>query len=267
VKGDLGTALRLGYAKQGKVRFISHRDVARAFERAFRVGQWPLAFTEGFSPHPKVSFGLALSTGYEGDTEYLDVELAVDDPDEGELGDLLAVLEPSLPAGLAVWGAAVLAPRTTSLQEAVTAVEYLVDVELESDGTLGDGDGPLGDGGSVEPGARRLDRACEQVLAAETLVGVRRRKGREVEDDLRPAILELEAVSDRTLRLVTATQPRGARPREILAVLGDGLTESRVRRTHQWIERDGSRCEPLDELGARRVHVLAARTVVGARAS
>jgi radical SAM-linked protein len=247
VRGDLGTALRLGYAKQGKVRFISHRDVARAFERAFRVGQWPLAFTEGFNPHPKVSFGLALSTGYEGDTEYLDVELTLDDPDEGELGELLAALEPSLPAGLAVWGAAVLAPRTTSLQEAVRAVEYRVDVE--------------------GVGAVPLHAACEQVLAAETLVGLRRRKGREVEDDLRPAILELEATGDRSLRLVTATQPRGARPREILALLGDGLTESRVRRTHQWIERDGSRCEPLDELGARRVHVLAARTVVGARAS
>jgi hypothetical protein len=112
-----------------------------------------------------------------------------------------------------------------------------------------------------------LTSACEQVLAADSLVGVRRRKGREVEDDLRPAILELEASGERTLRLVTATQPRGARPREVLAVFGAGLTEARVRRTHQWIERDGSRCEPLDELGARCVPALAARPVVGARAS
>jgi radical SAM-linked protein len=247
VRGALGTAVRLGYAKQGKVRFISHRDVARAFERAFRVAVWPLAFTEGFSPHPKVSFGLALSTGYEGDTEYLDVELAVDAPSDDELSAWLDELAPSLPAGLTVWGAAVLAPRTASLQEAVTAVEYLVEVEGVGTGSLAD--------------------ACEQVWAAGSLIGVRRRKGREVEDDLRPAILELEAVGDRSLRLVTATQPRGARPREILAVLGDGLSEARVRRTHQWIERDGSRCEPLDELGARRIPALAARSIVGARAS
>jgi radical SAM-linked protein len=256
VRGALGTAVRLGYGKQGKVRFISHRDVARAFERAFRVATWPLAFTEGFSPHPKVSFGLALSTGYESDGEYLDVELAVDDITDDRLADLLADLEPSLPDGMAVWGAAVLAPRTASLQEAVAAVEYLVDVEGDPDAD--DADGPA-------PG--RLATACAQVLAADTLLGVRRRKGREVEDDLRPAILELEAVDDRAVRLVTATRPRGARPREILAVLGDGLTEGRVRRTHQWIERDGSRCEPLDELGARRVPALAARAAVGARAS
>jgi radical SAM-linked protein len=247
VRGALGTAVRIGYAKRGKVRFISHRDVARAFERAFRVAQWPLAFTEGFSPHPKVSFGLALSTGYESDTEYLDVELDVEEPSDQDLTDLLAALDPSLPTGLAVWGAAVLPPRAMSLQEAVRAVEYLVDVDGIADDLLAP--------------------ACERVLAATTLVGRRRRKGQEVDDDLRPAILELEAAGDDVLRLVTATQPRGARPREILAVLGDGLSENRVLRTHQWIERDGSRCEPLDELGARRVPALAARPVVGARAS
>jgi radical SAM-linked protein len=251
VRGALGTAVRLGYAKQGKVRFISHRDVARAFERAFRVALWPLAFTEGFSPHPKVSFGLALSTGYESDTEYLDVELAIDDPGDDALAALVAELTPTLPIGLAVWGAATLAPRTTSLQEAVTAVAYEVEVE--------------GDLARVAPDG--LGAACAQVLAAETLVGVRRRKGREVEDDLRPAIIELDAVGERTLRLVTATQPRGARPREVLGVIDAGLSEARVRRTHQWIERDGSRCEPLDELGARRIADLAARSIVGARAS
>ncbi len=255
MKGALGTAVRLGYTKQGKVRFISHRDVARAFERAFRVATWPLAFTEGFSPHPKVSFGLALSTGYESDGEYLDVELAVDDPGDDRLAALLADLGPSLPDGMAVWGAAVLAPRTASLQESVTAVAYEVHIEVAGGGDLA----------HVAPDG--LGAACEQLLAAESLIGTRRRKGRDVEDDLRPAILELDAVGERTLRLVTATQPRGARPREILAVLGEGLSEARVRRTHQWIERDGSRCEPLDELGARRIPAFAARAVVGARAS
>ena len=60
MKGTAGHPLRLRFTKRGKVRFISHRDVARAFDRAFRITQLPLAFTEGFSPRPKVSFGLAL---------------------------------------------------------------------------------------------------------------------------------------------------------------------------------------------------------------
>jgi hypothetical protein len=252
--------LRLAYAKRGKVRFISHRDVARVFERAFRVGRWPLAFTEGFSPHPKVSFGLALSTGYESDAEYLDVDLRLGAEDaanpadqssgassDERLGALADGLGASLPEGLAVWGAAVLAPRTASLQEAVAAVEYLVEV----DGLAGE----------------EVAAACARVLASPTLVGRRRRKGREVDDDLRPAILELEVVGDDGLRLVTATRPRGARPREILAALSDEVSERRVLRTRQWIERDGSREEPLDEFGARRIPVLAGRSIVGARAS
>ena len=76
MRGGAAFPVRLQYTKRGKVRWISHRDVARAFERAFRIAQLPLAFTEGFSPRPKVSFGLALSTGYESDAEYLDVEFA-----------------------------------------------------------------------------------------------------------------------------------------------------------------------------------------------
>ena len=67
MKGTDGIPVRLQYTKHGKIRWISHRDVARALERAFRVAELPLAFSEGFSPQPKVSFGLALSTGHESD--------------------------------------------------------------------------------------------------------------------------------------------------------------------------------------------------------
>ena len=57
--------LRVRYTKLGKVRFISHRDTARAWERAIRRAELPVAYTEGFSPRPKVHFGLALSNGHE----------------------------------------------------------------------------------------------------------------------------------------------------------------------------------------------------------
>src|SRR5262249_60061441 len=75
VRGTTGVPVRLQYTKHGKIRWIGHRDVARAMERAFRVSELPLAFSEGFSPHPHVSFGLALSTGHESDCEYLDLVL------------------------------------------------------------------------------------------------------------------------------------------------------------------------------------------------
>ena len=70
------TRVRIRFAKLGKIRWTSHRDVARMWERAFRRVELPLAYSAGFSPRPKVSFGLALPTGHESVAEYLDVELA-----------------------------------------------------------------------------------------------------------------------------------------------------------------------------------------------
>ena len=68
--------LRIRFAKIGRVRWTSHRDVARMWERALRRARLPVAYTEGFSPRPKLSFGLALPTGCESEAEYLDVALA-----------------------------------------------------------------------------------------------------------------------------------------------------------------------------------------------
>ena len=62
MRGDQGFPVRLRFSKHGKIRFISHRDVARAFERAFRIVELPLAFTQGFSPRPKVSFGASVTS-------------------------------------------------------------------------------------------------------------------------------------------------------------------------------------------------------------
>ena len=163
-----GFPVRLRFSKRGKVRFISHRDVARAFDRAFRIEQLPLAFTQGFAPRPKVSFGLALSVGHESDAVFV----------------------------------------------------------------------------------------------------TRTRKGRESNDDIRPALRAISILAspepdslDARLGLSLATTARGARPREVLDALSiDGITlaERRVMRTAQWIERDGARWEPLEaDALARTVEVRA----------
>ena len=65
--------LRLRFTKAGKIRFTSHRDVARMWERALRRSGLPVAYSQGFAPHPLLSFGLALPTGCESTAEYLDV--------------------------------------------------------------------------------------------------------------------------------------------------------------------------------------------------
>ena len=93
--------VRIRFAKHGKVRFTSHRDVARIWERALRRAGVEIAYTEGFSPRPRLSFGLALSTGHESDAEYLDVILR-DEPSPSTVEQLPARLAPVLPAGIDV---------------------------------------------------------------------------------------------------------------------------------------------------------------------
>jgi len=232
VRASDGFPVRLRFAKRGKVRFVSHRDVARAFERAFRIEQLPLAFTQGFAPRPKVSFGLALSVGHESVAEYLDVELH----EPVATTDLPGPLSDALPEGIDVTGAVPLAERAPALQESVTLVEYRVTVAGADDRVVG---------------ADVLQAAVDRALASPALLVTRTRKGRESTDDVRPAIrtIELRRHPEGTpaLELTVSTQSRGVRPREVLDAVSDGvLTEQRVLRTAQWIERDGARLEPLE---------------------
>jgi radical SAM-linked protein len=232
MRGDTGFPVRVRYAKRGKVRWISHRDVARAFERALRIEQLPLAFTLGFSPRPKVSFGLALSTGYESDAEYLDLELA----EPIELESLPTRLTAALPIGLEVDAVVALEERAPALQEVVVAVTWHVEVT--------DDDGEVI---SVELLTELVERANRAAVLEVTQV----RKGRASVADVRPAIRRLE-VLDGTLEMELLTQPRGAKPSEVVAAIAGfsspavTLVVGRAVRTHQWIERDGARCEPLD---------------------
>src|SRR3954452_8460602 len=117
---------RGGFAKEGKIRWPSPRDVARMWERAFRRISLPLAYTQGFSPRPKVSFGLALSTGHESVAEYLDIELAAGS--STDVDALPALLAPALPVGIDVLAAATIDERAGSLQEEVTSCDWLIEV-------------------------------------------------------------------------------------------------------------------------------------------
>jgi radical SAM-linked protein len=88
--------LRVRYAKRDRLRFTSHRDFARAFERALRRADVPMAYSAGFSPHPKVSYVGASPTGVASEAEYLEIALARRvDPEQ-----LRAALDASLPSGL-----------------------------------------------------------------------------------------------------------------------------------------------------------------------
>jgi radical SAM-linked protein len=67
--------LLVRYAKRGKMRFASHLDVARAFERGVRRAGLPIAYSTGFTPHPKISYAGGAPTGVASEAEYLSLTL------------------------------------------------------------------------------------------------------------------------------------------------------------------------------------------------
>ena len=88
--------LRLRYAKRGPLRFTSHRDVARAFERALRRAGVPMAFSQGFSPHPKISWIGASPTGVASEAEYVEIQVVA----LVDAAQLAAAVDAVLPSGL-----------------------------------------------------------------------------------------------------------------------------------------------------------------------
>jgi radical SAM-linked protein len=231
--------IRIRFAKLGRVRWTSHRDVARTWERALRRAKLPVAYTGGFSPRPQLSFGLALPTGCESTAEYLDAAFdAGFEPDLVGGAALAEVLDPQLPEGIFVMAAAVLEAGSASLQEVVTSCTW----DIEVPGT------PV----------TELEAAMARALAAATLPVYRERKGRRELDDLRPSVLALHAVDGgeggSRLQAELATRPRGVRPAELAEALG--LELGLARRTCQWIERPGSRREPLVALATSPDPVL-----------
>src|SRR5216110_1629552 len=88
--------LRIRYAKRGPLRFTSHRDFARAFERAVRRAGVPIAFSQGFTPHPKISYASAAPTGVASEAEYLEIGLR----ESVDVAELARALDGALSPGL-----------------------------------------------------------------------------------------------------------------------------------------------------------------------
>jgi radical SAM-linked protein len=117
--------VRLQYAKRGRLRFSSHRDFARAFERSLRRAEIPMAYSAGFHPHPKISYVGAAPTGVGSEAEYLEIALARQcDPEQ-----LRAALDAVLPDGLDMIRAVdVLECRPGSLAEQIQGSRWQLEL-------------------------------------------------------------------------------------------------------------------------------------------
>jgi radical SAM-linked protein len=121
--------LRVHFAKRGRLRFTSHRDFQRFFERAVRRADVPVAHSAGFSPHPRISYVGAAPTGAASEAEYLEIALAARrDPEQ-----VRAALDAALPAGYDV--IEVVEAGRGSLAERIDASHWrvrLLDVEPDA---------------------------------------------------------------------------------------------------------------------------------------
>ncbi|MBB5957736.1 radical SAM-linked protein [Saccharothrix tamanrassetensis] len=162
--------LRLRYAKRGRLRFTSHRDIARTFERALRRAGVPMAYSQGFSPHPKVSWVGAAPTGVASEAEYVEVQVVEQvDPDA-----LRTALDAVLPPGLDV--IEVVRAAGGTLPERIEASAWQVELP------------------GVSP--ERLIEAVTAFLAAESVEVERLTKDGKKVIDVRPAVVSAEVRSD-----------------------------------------------------------------------
>ena len=189
--------LRLRYAKRGPLRFASHRDLARALERALRRARVPMAFSAGFSPHPKISYVGAAPTGAASEAEYVEIGLAERrDPEE-----VRAALDASLPPGIDVLEC-VEALGPGSLADRIDATTWRVELP------------------GVAPA--ELAAAVEAFLAADVVTVEKRTKNGLRDIDARPAVAAASAGEEAgcaILHMVVRQVTPAVRPDDVLAAL------------------------------------------------
>jgi len=196
---------RITFAKTEAMRFTGHLDVHRSWERTFRRAALPLAYSEGFSPHPRLILAAALPLGCVSDQDLLDAWLTEDVPDEA----VASALAGAAPPGLRVMAVSRADPGERALPTQVGSAVY--DVRLEEASSIDD-----------------LPGACAQVLTAESLP--RQRRGKDY--DLRPLIEALEVEPSGGLRMqLAAREGATGRPEEVLAALGLDPALAFIRRT------------------------------------
>jgi len=119
--------LRVRFKRGAEVKFISHLDLIRLWQRAFQRARIPLAYSEGFSPHPKISLAAPLPIRVTSDAELMDIHLTK----WVSPHFLTSALGQQLPPGIEILQAHSIAPNQPSLQSLVRFAEYRVTVKTD----------------------------------------------------------------------------------------------------------------------------------------
>ena len=190
------------------MRYLSHLDLMRAWQRAIRRARLPVAYSAGFNPHPKMSFASALAVGVTSDAEYLDIEFQADLGDED-----IARLRVALPTGLPIINWRVVPQATPALMSLISVAQWVL---------------PLA-GSEVS----RMQLRVAEILSASSLPIVREGKKGVKTVDVRPFIVKLTVdQNQQQLAMLLASGGDGAvKPRELLALLDLSALEYSLHRT------------------------------------
>jgi radical SAM-linked protein len=239
--------LRLRYAKRGRLRFASHRDLARALERALRRAQVPMAFSAGFTPHPKISYVGAAPTGAASEAEYLEIGLAERrDPEQ-----VRAALDAALPEDIAVLEAVEATEGTGSLADRIDAARWRIELP------------------DVAPAD--LARALAAFLARESIEVPRRTKTGLKDVDARAAVTSAsvgDGAGCAILQVVVRQVTPAVRPDDVLAALA-AVADLRppsparaVREAQGRLDDNGTVADPLGPDRAARARCQGAHAAV-----
>ncbi|MBW3605496.1 MAG: TIGR03936 family radical SAM-associated protein [Actinobacteria bacterium] len=182
--------VRARYAKDGRLRFISAIDLGRVWERALRKAELPIAYSEGFTPHPKVSFPDALALGYASTGEYVELTFAA----PVDVASAVARFNAASPPGLRIL-------------EAVEVVDGAPRIARWLRASLWELRYPTQHAGVLDGGVRALAHA-------EHLPVDRERKGTSTRLDLKPALHMIASHEDAVRVILHHTEPP-FRPTEV----------------------------------------------------
>lgn len=166
--------IRAKYKKEDDMIFISHLDLQRLLQRAFRRAEINLSYSQGFNPHPKMSYGNALALGVESQGEYVDIEIE----DDISVEEFLNRINAELPQGVEFIKAKEITPQTPSLSSEIEYGEYLFNIDLE------------------KPLSKELvkSRVLEFIKSESIMITKKNKKGKLVENNIRPLIKTFDLV-------------------------------------------------------------------------
>lgn len=222
---DVRLRLRLTYAKGEGIKFISHQDEFRLWERALRRAQLPLLYKRGFNPQPHMQFAAPLGVGFTGEQEYLDVVLAPPVPPD----EVVARLRAKLPPAVRLHGAEVLPLHAPSLASTLVGADYTIILYVSDE----------------ELSEAVLAARIADFLALGEVCMERQRKKERYAYNLRPLVFEVKAapydpVAEEHVIFVRVQQRKGAtgRPDEVLKALGLDDLPRTLRRDRLYFEHN-----------------------------